>query len=59
MLYVDEIKTMPPEVQDYILTALQDKCLPISGRNPNSSGATVETNPIPCDFILIMSGNMD
>ncbi|HIP84121.1 MAG TPA: ATP-dependent protease LonB [Methanothermococcus okinawensis] len=59
ILYVDEIKTMPPEVQDYILTALQDKCLPISGRNPNSSGATVETNPIPCDFILIMSGNMD
>ncbi|WP_456375370.1 ATP-dependent protease LonB [Methanocaldococcus sp.] len=59
ILYVDEIKTMPLEVQDYILTALQDKCLPISGRNPNSSGATVETNPIPCDFILIMSGNMD
>ncbi|AXI25176.1 ATP-dependent protease LonB [Methanofervidicoccus sp. A16] len=59
ILYVDEIKTMPPEVQDYILTALQDKCLSISGRNPNSSGATVETNPIPCDFILIMSGNMD
>ncbi|WP_423792673.1 ATP-dependent protease LonB [Methanocaldococcus indicus] len=59
ILYVDEIKTMPLEVQDYILTALQDKKLPISGRNPNSSGATVETNPIPCDFILIMSGNMD
>ncbi|WP_048057921.1 ATP-dependent protease LonB [Methanothermococcus okinawensis] len=59
ILYVDEIKTMPPEVQDYILTALQDKCLAISGRNPNSSGATVETNPIPCDFTLIMSGNMD
>ncbi|HIP15723.1 MAG TPA: ATP-dependent protease LonB [Methanothermococcus okinawensis] len=59
ILYVDEIKTMPPEVQDYLLTALQDKCLSISGRNPNSSGATVETNPIPCDFILIMSGNMD
>ncbi|WP_292461038.1 ATP-dependent protease LonB [Methanothermococcus sp.] len=59
ILYVDEIKTMPPEVQDYILTALQDKHLAISGRNPNSSGATVETNPIPCDFTLIMSGNMD
>ncbi|ACX73068.1 peptidase S16, Lon-like protease [Methanocaldococcus vulcanius M7] len=59
ILYVDEIKTMPLDVQDYILTALQDKQLPISGRNPNSSGATVETNPIPCDFILIMSGNMD
>ncbi len=59
ILYVDEIKTMPPEVQDYILTALQDKKLAISGRNPNSSGATVETNPIPCDFTLIMSGNMD
>jgi Lon-like ATP-dependent protease len=59
ILYVDEIKTMPLEVQDYILTALQDKQLQISGRNPNSSGATVETNPIPCDFILIMSGNMD
>ncbi len=59
ILYVDEIKTMPLEVQDYILSALQDKVLPISGRNPNSSGATVETNPIPCDFTLIMSGNMD
>jgi Lon-like ATP-dependent protease len=59
ILYVDEIKTMPLEVQDYILTALQDKQLQISGRNPNSSGATVETNPIPCDFTLIMSGNMD
>jgi len=59
ILYVDEIKTMPPEVQDHILTALQDKRLAISGRNPNSSGATVETNPIPCDFTLIMSGNMD
>lgn len=59
VLYVDEIKTMPLEVQDYILSALQDKKLPISGRNPNSSGATVETNEIPCDFTLIMSGNMD
>ena len=59
ILYVDEIKTMPVEVQDYILSALQDKKLAISGRNPNSSGATVETNDIPCDFTLIMSGNMD
>ncbi|UXM84925.1 ATP-dependent protease LonB [Methanococcus aeolicus] len=59
VLYVDEIKTMPLEVQDYILSALQDKKLSISGRNPNSSGATVETNEIPCDFTLIMSGNMD
>jgi len=59
ILYVDEIKTMPVDVQDYILTALQDKQLAISGRNPNSSGASVETNPIPCDLTLIMSGNMD
>ncbi|MBP2142956.1 Lon-like ATP-dependent protease [Methanococcus voltae] len=59
ILYVDEIKTMPLDVQDYILTAIQDKKLAISGRNPNSSGASVETNPIPCDFTLIMSGNMD
>ncbi|ABR54409.1 peptidase S16, Lon-like protease [Methanococcus vannielii SB] len=59
ILYVDEIKTMPVDVQDYILTALQDKQLAVSGRNPNSSGASVETNPIPCDFTLIMSGNMD
>ena len=41
-----------------ILDAMQDKKFPITGRNPQSSGASVKVDAVPCDFILVAACNM-
>jgi predicted ATP-dependent protease len=56
ILYIDEINTLGP-YQKHLLTAMQDKKYPISGHNPQSSGAAVRVDDVPCDFILIASCN--
>jgi predicted ATP-dependent protease len=56
ILYVDELNTLGP-YQKHLLTAMQDKHYPISGHNPQSSGAAVRVDDVPCDFILIASCN--
>ncbi|RLI92040.1 MAG: ATP-dependent protease LonB [Candidatus Altiarchaeales archaeon] len=58
VLFIDEIATLGKSQQD-LLTALQEKKLPITGRSEMSSGAMVMTDPVPCDFILVASGNID
>lgn len=58
VLFVDEIATLGKSQQD-LLTALQEKQLPITGRSEMSSGAMVMTDPVPCDFILIAAGNFN
>jgi predicted ATP-dependent protease len=58
VLYIDEFAAFSPSLQRKILTAMQDKQYPISGHNPNSSGAYVRTEPVPCDFILIGATNL-
>ncbi|MDD4222089.1 MAG: ATP-binding protein [Candidatus Methanomethylophilus sp.] len=57
VLFVDEISHLGL-LQRYILTAMQDKKFPITGRNPQSSGAAVKVDNVPCDFILVAACNI-
>ncbi|NPA22235.1 MAG: ATP-dependent protease LonB [Candidatus Micrarchaeota archaeon] len=57
ILFIDEIGTMPIDLQQKILTAMQEKKFPITGQSENSAGALVKTEPVPTDFVLVASGN--
>lgn len=57
VLFIDEISHLG-SLQRFILTAMQDKKFPITGRNPQSSGASVKVDAVPCDFILVAACNM-
>jgi Lon-like ATP-dependent protease len=57
VLFIDEVGTLGHSQID-LLTAIQEKKLPITGRSEMSSGAMVMTEPCPCDFILIAAGNI-
>jgi Lon-like ATP-dependent protease len=59
VLYMDEVTTLSPKTQQQLLTAMQDRKLAITGRSELSSGAKVKTEAVPCDFILVASGNVD
>jgi len=59
VLFIDEIATLSIEMQQDLLTAMQEKKMPITGRSERSSGAMVRTDPVPCDFILVAAGNLD
>jgi len=58
VLYVDEVATLSPKSQQELLTAMQENKYPITGQSEMSSGAMVRTFPVPCDFLLVASGNM-
>ena len=57
VLFIDEIATLKPNMQQELLTAIQEKKYPITGQSERSSGAMVRTQPVPCDFILVAAGN--
>ncbi|MAG47951.1 ATP-dependent protease LonB [archaeon] len=57
VLFIDEIANLRPESQQELLTALQEKKYSITGQSERSSGAMTRSEPVPCDFILIASGN--
>lgn len=57
VLFIDEISHIG-SLQRYILTAMQDKEFPITGRNPQSAGASVKVDHVPCDFILVAACNI-
>ena len=57
VLFVDEVSHLG-DLQRYILTAMQDKVFPIVGRNPQSAGASVKVEDVPCDFILVAACNI-
>ena len=59
VLYIDEVNLLRLEEQQALLTAMQERAFPISGRSERSSGALTKTEPVPCDFILIAVGNLD
>jgi ATP-dependent Lon protease len=59
VLYIDEINLLRLEEQQALLTAMQERAFPITGRSERSSGALTKTEPVPCDFILIAAGNLD
>ena len=58
-MYIDEIASLSYETQIAILTAMQDKVFPISGRSEGSASAVVRTEPVPCDFSLFAAGNYE
>ena len=59
VLYIDEINLLRLEEQQALLTAMQERAFPITGRSERSSGALTKSEPVPCDFILIAAGNLD
>jgi len=59
VLYIDEVSTLGTSTQQSLLTAIQEKEFPITGRTPGSSGSMVRTEPVPCDFVLVLAGNLD
>ncbi|MBI3973070.1 MAG: AAA family ATPase [Chloroflexi bacterium] len=59
VLFIDEVSTLSIESQQSLLTAIQEKRFPISGRTLGSSGTMIRSAPTPCDFLLILAGNME
>ena len=59
VLFIDEINTLRMESQQALLTALQEGKFSITGQSERSSGAMVKTDPVPCDFIMVLAGNLD
>jgi Lon-like ATP-dependent protease len=59
VLFVDEINTLDIRSQQKLMTAIQEGEFSITGQSERSSGAMVQTEPVPCDFIMIAAGNMD
>lgn len=57
VLFIDELPQLG-YLQRYILTAMQEKQFPISGRNPQSAGASVRVDNVPCDFIFVGACNI-
>ena len=56
VLFVDELVSLG-RLQRHLLTAMQEKRFPISGRNASSTGASVRVDHVPCDFILVAAVN--
>ncbi len=57
VLFLDELPHLG-YLQRHILTAMQEKRFPITGRNPQSAGASVRVDAVPCDFILVAAANI-
>jgi Lon-like ATP-dependent protease len=59
VLFVDEINTLDVRSQQHLMTAIQEGEFGITGQSERSSGAMVQTEPVPCDFVMIAAGNLD
>ena len=57
VLFIDEI-THLGNLQRFILTAMQERNFPITGRNPQSAGASVRVDKVPANFILVAACNI-
>ncbi len=57
ILFIDELPHLGP-LQRYILTAMQEKSFAITGRNPQSAGASVKVDKVPCNFIFVGACNI-
>lgn len=57
VLFLDEISHLGA-TQRFILTAMQERRFPISGRNPQSAGASVRADSVPSNFILVAACNI-
>jgi Lon-B peptidase. Serine peptidase. MEROPS family S16 len=59
VLFIDEINTLDIRSQQHLMTAIQEGAFAITGQSERSSGAMVQTEPVPTDFIMIAAGNLD
>lgn len=59
VLFIDEINTLDVRSQQHLMTAIQEGEFSITGQSERSSGAMVQTEPVPTNFIMIAAGNMD
>lgn len=59
VLFIDEIGTLSYDEQISLLTAMQERKFPITGRSVGSTAATIQTEPVPCDFALVAAGNYE
>ena len=59
VLFVDEINTLDIRSQQKLMTAIQEGAFSITGQSERSSGAMVQTEPVPCDFVMVAAGNLD
>ncbi|GAB3683848.1 ATP-dependent protease LonB [Salinarchaeum chitinilyticum] len=59
VLFVDEINTLDIRTQQKLMTAIQEGEFAITGQSERSSGAMVQTEPVPTDFVMVAAGNMD
>jgi lon-related putative ATP-dependent protease len=59
VLYIDEIGNLDLDTQYEFLTILQEKKYSIRSISNLNSNSFVTTNPLECDFCLVMSGNLE
>jgi Lon-like ATP-dependent protease len=59
VLFIDEINTLDVRSQQHLMTAIQEGEFGITGQSERSSGAMVQTEPVPTDFVMIAAGNLD
>lgn len=59
VLFLDEVASLSAKSQQELLTAMQEKKYSITGQSELSSGSMVRTEPVPCDFVLVASGNYE
>ncbi len=57
VLFIDELPHLGYN-QRFILTAMQEHRFPITGRNPQSAGASVRVDNVPCNFIFVGACNI-
>jgi ATP-dependent Lon protease len=58
VLFIDEVSSLQ-YIQRFLFTAMQEKKYPIVGHNPQSAGASVRVDDVPCDFVLIAATNIN
>jgi len=59
VLFIDEINTLDIRSQQKLMTAIQEGEFGITGQSERSSGAMVQTEPVPTDFVMVAAGNLD
>ena len=59
VLFIDEINTLDIKSQQHLMTAIQEGEFAITGQSERSSGAMVQTEAVPTDFIMVAAGNRD
>ncbi|VVB99639.1 Archaeal Lon protease [uncultured archaeon] len=58
VLFIDELSSLG-KLQRFLLTAMQEKRYPITGRNQSSTGSSVRVDRVPSDFILVAAVNFN